>query len=154
MRMVAICIPLRIIMFDKPSTDRKNLKEIKQLLARVQVIRAPCELDLLLFLYRHPRALLTNERLAALVGYEPKQVDKATDEFIVARLLQRTHNAKHTSRMYLLDLHGEYEEDLIAILRLASTRQGRVDILEVLNSGQSRTGPQARQERGVPDAND
>jgi hypothetical protein len=122
------------------------------LLARVQVIRAPCELDLLLFLYRHPRALLTNQQLAALVGYDMDQVAKATDEFIIARLLQRSTNFKHESHMYLLELNGEYEEDLTAILIMASSRQGRVDILEVLNSGQSRTDRHVLQERQGPNA--
>jgi hypothetical protein len=51
--------------------------EVKRLLARVPLIEDACHLDLLLFLYRHPRALLTSAQLAGFVGYNPKDITKA-----------------------------------------------------------------------------
>ena len=126
-------------MSDNPSTNRPKLEETKRLLADIPVIRAACELDLLVFLHRHPRTLLTNEQLAAFVGYDVKQIAKAIDAFIDAGLLKRTQNAMHATRMYLLVLEGPQGKVLMALLELASTRQGRREILQLLGPGQSQT---------------
>ena len=50
------------------------MDETRGLLARVPVIRTACDLDLIVFLYRHPRMLLTSERLAEFLGYDIKEV--------------------------------------------------------------------------------
>ena len=83
------------------SNNRQQLEEVKQLLARLSVIRNGCDLDLLVFLYRHPRTLLTNEQIAAFVGRDMKQVAQSLDTFIEAGLLERTQNPTHAARMYL-----------------------------------------------------
>lgn len=118
-------------MSDKSSTNGPK-QNIPRLLAHAPVIVSPCELDLLVFLYRHPRTLLTNEQLAAFVGYDTKQIAKSVGAFIHAGLLERTQNSLHTARMYLLVLEGEESEGLKMLLRVASTREGRRDILQVL----------------------
>jgi hypothetical protein len=69
--------------------NRQQL-EVKQLLARLSLIRNGCDLDLLVFLYRHPRTLLTNEQIAAFVGRDMKQVAQSLDTFIEAGLMERT----------------------------------------------------------------
>jgi DNA-binding MarR family transcriptional regulator len=104
-------------------------------------IRDACALDLLVFLYRHPRTLLTSEQLAAFVGYDMKRVVQAMDAFIAAGLLERTQNPNHAARMYLLVLDGPERGGLTALLALASTRQGRKEILDTLRRGQSQTAP-------------
>lgn len=96
-------------------------------------MRAACDLDLLMFLHRHPRALLTSEQLAAFVGYDIKHVAKSLDAFIDAGLLERTQNPMHAARMYLLVLDGPQGGGLMALLKLASTRQGRQGILHALD---------------------
>jgi DNA-binding MarR family transcriptional regulator len=111
------------------------MQEIQRLLGCTPVIVGPCELDLLVFLYRHPRTLLTNEQLAAFVGYDMKQIAKSIDAFIDAGLLERTQNSLHAARMYLLVLQGEESGGLKTLLRMASTREGRRDILQVLAPG-------------------
>ena len=121
-------------MSDKRSTNDPT-QNIQKLLARTAVIAGPCELDLLLFLYRHPRTLLTNEQLAAFVGYDMKQIAKSIDAFIDAGLLERTQNSMHAARMYLLVLDGDESGGLKALLKIASTREGRRDILQVLAPG-------------------
>ena len=121
-------------MSDKRSTNGPT-QNIQQLLAHTPVIVGPCELDLLVFLYRHPHALLTNEQLAGFVGYEMKQIAKSVDAFIDAGLLERTQNSLHAARMYQLVLEGEDGGGLNALLRMASTREGRRDILQVLAPG-------------------
>ena len=122
------------VVSDKRSTNDPT-QNIQQLLARTAVIVGPCELDLLLFLYRHPRTLLTNEQLAAFVGYDMKQIAKSIDAFIDAGLLERAQNSLHVARMYLLVIEGEESGGLKTLLRMASTGEGRRDILRVLASG-------------------
>ena len=124
-------------MSGKPSTNRPHLDETKRLLAHLSFIRGACELDLLGFLYRHPRTFLTNEQLAAFVGYGMKPVAKGIEAFITAGLLKRTQNPSHAARFYFLVLDGPQGGGLKALLELASTRQGRRGILQLLGPGQS-----------------
>jgi hypothetical protein len=123
----------------KSSTDRQEQHEAKVLLARTPAIRGACELDLLGFLNRHPRTLLTSEQLAVFVGYDIKEVAKSIDVFIEAGLLGRTKNRLHAARMYCLILNGQQGDGLTALLELAGTKQGRRDILALL-------GPRPSQE--------
>lgn len=111
---------------------------MKRVLAHISVIRNRCDLDLIVFLYRHPRTLLTNEYLAAFVGYDMKQVAKSIDAFIEAALLKRIQTSMHAARMYLLVLDGPKGGGLTALLKLASTRQGRRDVLQLLDPGGSK----------------
>jgi hypothetical protein len=117
---------------------RNNLQEeIKRLLARTPVIGTACDLDLLVFLHRHPHSLLTNEQLAAFVGYDMKQVAESVEDFIEAGLLARTQNAKHAVRLYLLMFDGPQGGGLKSLLEIASTREGRRGILLLLHSRRS-----------------
>src|SRR5450432_4687947 len=120
------------MMADTSSTSRKEQEEARILLARTPVIRGACELDLLRFLQRHPRTLLTSEQIAVFVGYDMKQVAKSIEAFIEAGLLGRTKNRLHSARMYSLELNGQQGEGLARLLELAGTKQGRRDLLEVL----------------------
>jgi DNA-binding MarR family transcriptional regulator len=121
------------------STSRPSMEDIKQLLAGASVIRSACELDLLVFFHRHPRALLTSEQVAAFLGYEMKKIAKAIEAFIEQGLIERTQNPTHAARLYVLMLNGPQRGGLISLLNLASTRQGRQNILALLGSGQSET---------------
>ena len=120
-------------------TSRRNKKDLQRLLACIPVITGPCELDLLVFFYRHPRSILTNEQLAALVGYDTKQIAHAIEAFIGAGLLERTQTSMHAARMYVLAPEGPQLGGFKTLLDLASTRQGRHDTLELLTPG--RAGP-------------
>jgi hypothetical protein len=119
---------------DKRSSDVPNDKVIEAILARNPVVAGACELDLLLFLYRHPRTLLTNEQLAAFVGYDTKQIARAMDAFIGAGLLERKQTSLHAARMYLLLLESPQTGGLQTLLDFASTQQGRRDILQIMIS--------------------
>jgi hypothetical protein len=81
--------------------------------------------------------LLTNEQIAAFVGYDMKQVAQSLEGFIEAGLLERTQNSMHAARMYRLELDGPKGGGFHTLLELASTREGRREILEALNSGRS-----------------
>lgn len=129
-------------MNDRPSAHHPKLDETNRLLARVRIIRRACELDVLVFLHRHPRTLLTIEQLATFVGYDMKEVAKVVEAFIDVGLLERTQNPNHAARMYLLALNGPQGGGLTELLRLALTRQGRRDVLQILGSQQSQTKSQ------------
>jgi DNA-binding MarR family transcriptional regulator len=129
-----------------PFKNRRQAEETERLLARTPVIQGACELDLLVFLHRHPRTMLTTEKLAAFVGHDMKRVAKALDTFIAAGLVERIQNPMHAARMYLLVLNGPDGKSLNLLLELASTREGRREILEALNAGGSRTERDATQE--------
>lgn len=101
------------------------------------MVRNACDLDLLVFLYRHPRTLLTSEQLAAFVGYDIKQIAKSLEAFIEAGLLERTQNPMHAARMYLLELDGPHHGGIRELLKLASTRNGRRGVLHALDPARS-----------------
>lgn len=117
-----------------PSRKQLDPAEIRRLLARTPLIRNSGDLDLLVFFYRHPRTLLTSEQIAAFVGRDMKVVAEALDTFIAAGFVERLHNPTHAARMYLLVVHGPEGKGLKRLLELASTRQGRQEILAILNS--------------------
>ena len=117
-----------------PPGDRK--REEQRLLARTPVIQSACDLDLLVFLHRHPRMLLTTEQLARFVGYDLKDIAKALEAFIEAGLLRRTaQQSAHAAGLFLLLLDGPQGPGLSALLEMVSTREGRERIIEALNGG-------------------
>ena len=86
-----------------PFNDQAQPEQIKQLLLRAPVIQNACDLDLLVFLHRHPRTLLTSEQVSALVGYNLREIAKSIDAFIEAGLLERTaQQSMHAARMFVL----------------------------------------------------
>jgi hypothetical protein len=120
---------------NRPSAESK---ELAQLLAGLPLIHSSCDVDLLLFLYRHPRTLLTNEQLTKFVGYSMKEVAAGLDAFANAGFLQRSAQpSSHAARMYFLVLDSQNGGDVQALLELASTREGRLRILNALNEGES-----------------
>jgi hypothetical protein len=108
------------------------------MLDRIRGIRHACDLDLLLFFYRHPRALLPGERIAAYVGYDRGQVAKSLDGLTVAGLLTRSQNPSHAARLYVLELHVLPGGLLSSFLKIAATRQGRLEVMRLLGSGPGR----------------
>ena len=91
----------------------------------------PCDLDLLLFLNRHPRAIMSSEQLAAFVGYDLVQVAKSLDVLEAAAVLRRSSNPTHVGRLYTLvpERGGSW---LPALVRMASTPDGRRRLLGLL----------------------
>jgi hypothetical protein len=113
---------------------RAEAKQIEHLLADASLVRNSCDLDLFLFLHRHPRTLLTSEQIAAFVGYPMNQVADSLDMFIASGLLDRIQNAMHPARMYLLQLDGPQGDGPKRLLELASTRLGLEGIIKALRS--------------------
>ena len=102
----------------------------QHLLARIGVLRHPCDLDLLLFFDRHPHSLLTTERLAAYVGYDLDQVARSLDRLTDAGLLKCSQNPTRAARMYVLQTPGTAW--LASLIDIASTDDGRRRLLEAM----------------------
>jgi hypothetical protein len=107
---------------------------------RIGVVRHPCDLDLLVFFVRHPRALMTSEQLAAFVGYDLTRISASLDVLIGARLLSRTQHPAHAARWYEFTPHEASGDWLPPLVRLASTREGRLALKEALRSGRAQGG--------------
>ena len=108
------------------------------LLDRLHGVRHACDLDLLLFFQRHPRALLTGERLVTVLGYEREQVAKSLDGLIEAGLITRSQNPSHAARLYVLQLGGAQGGTLSSVLKIAATREGRRAVLQLLEPAKNR----------------
>jgi len=105
-------------------------RPFEHLLGSIGVLRHPCDLDLLLFFHRHPRAILTSERLAAYVGYDLNQLGRSLDLLTDAGLLTRSQNPTHAARLYVLNAP---ETGWLAwVLEIASTREGRKKLLQTM----------------------
>jgi hypothetical protein len=119
---------------------RMTSKRVEELLDRVECVKHPCDLDLLLFFYRHPRAFLLGERLAQYVGYEFPQVAQSLDTLITAGLLRPSPNSPHLARLYVLTPGSRLGGWLASLLRFATTRDGRLAVIETLKQRQSSPG--------------
>lgn len=108
-------------------------QDLRAILDRIQGIRLACDLDLLLFFYRHPRALLTSDLVVAYLGYGPEQVAKSLERLIEAGLVTRSQSPSHAAQLYTLELGGD-SGPLSSLLRIASTREGRLDVKQLLAS--------------------
>jgi hypothetical protein len=114
------------------------------MLSRIPSVRQACDLDLLLFFYRHPCALLTNEQLVSYLGYDREQVAKSLDGLIAARLVTRSQNPSHAARLYALETGAVPGGLLSSFLKLAATRQGRQDAMRLLEPDPARTSSGTR----------
>ena len=101
----------------------------------------------MLFFYRHPRALLTNERLATCAGYDREPIAKALDGLIAGGLLKQTGSRSNTVHLYVLELSGPAHEALASLLEFAVTRDGRRSVMRLLATSSDRpplTGAEQR----------
>ena len=107
--------------------------DLRSELERIPGIRQPCDLDLLLFFYRHPLSLLTSDQLAAIVGYERKLIASTLEGLIASGLLSRSLNTSHTSRrLYALKVEEAADGRLLQLLQIAGTRPGRQELMRLL----------------------
>ena len=102
----------------------------QHLLARIGVLRHPCDLDLLLFFHRHPHSLLTTDRLAAYVGYDLNQIARSLDRLTDAGFLKCSQNPTRDARMYVLLTPGTAW--LVSLIDIASTPDGRRRLLDAM----------------------
>jgi hypothetical protein len=125
-------------------------EDARILLGSLGAIRHPCDLDLLLFFYRHPRALLTAESLVSYLGHPHDRVAKSLDGLIAADLLRRSQNPSRSARLYELNLDAGPGSQLAALLKIAATPQGRKEVMRLLAPGPDvAAGPNVRRKAGL-----
>jgi DNA-binding MarR family transcriptional regulator len=116
---------------------RMTPKLIGHLLERIECLKDPCDLDLLLFFYRHPRAYLIGERLAQYVGYDLPQIGRSLDTLSTAGLLRRSPDSSRPVRLYVLTPGSALGGWVASLLRFAATREGRLAVIHVLKQQRS-----------------
>jgi DNA-binding IclR family transcriptional regulator len=108
-------------------------KRIGDLLDRIGCLEHPCDLDLLLFFYRHPQAFLKSERLAEYVGYDLRQVERSLETLMTAGLLRQSPDSTRPARLYVLTRsRSPLGGWLSSLLRIAATREGRLAVNHAL----------------------
>ena len=107
-------------------------RRIEDLLDRIGCLKHPCDLDLLLFFHRHPRAYLISESLAQYVGYDLPQVEQSLEALINAGLLRKSPDSTHPARVYVLARGSALGGWLSSLLRSAATRKGRLAVIHAL----------------------
>ena len=73
------------------------------------------------------------------MGHDIKEIAKSLEAFIEAGLLERTQNPMHAARMYLLVLDGPHHDGIRDLLKFASTRSGRRNVLLALDVPRSQS---------------
>jgi len=123
-------------------------QQIRAWLDTTDAIRSACDLDLLRFFTRHSHALLTTEQIANFVGYDRSELDEALGHLLNGGFVSRLRGGEADADLY------EYSWDraaaataagasLSSVLELASTRDGRLAVLDALKP--------PRKGRGVTD---
>jgi DNA-binding IclR family transcriptional regulator len=112
-------------------------KRIGDLLDRIGCLGHACDLDLLLFFYRHPQAYLKSERLAVYVGYDLPQVERSLETLMTAGLLRQSPDSTRPARLYVLTRSSStLGGSLSSLLRIAATREGRLAVIRALKQRQ------------------
>jgi hypothetical protein len=113
-------------------------KRIGDLLDRIGCLEHPCDLDLVLFFYRHPQAFLKSERLAQYVGYDLPQVERSLETLMTAGLLRQSPDSTRPARLYVLTRSSSPLGGwLSSLLRIAATREGRLAVIHALTQRRS-----------------
>ncbi|HEY0874888.1 MAG TPA: hypothetical protein VGD94_15550 [Vicinamibacterales bacterium] len=108
-----------------------TIEEARTLLDYASVLREPADFDLLVFFARHPRTLLASESLAALLGYELKDIARSLEALLECGLLKRTQTSAHAARLYVFAAEAQ-PEWLPPLLKMAATRTGRLALRQLL----------------------
>ena len=111
--------------------------QARALLRRVPALQHPCDLDLLVFFAKHPRALMSSEQLAQLLGYPLKEIARSLDALLAAGLLTRTQHPARLARLYVFVTGGANGGSLQAVVEFASTRKGRLALRRALPNSQA-----------------
>jgi len=125
-------------------------EQARRVMERIGVLRDPCDLDLLLFFVRHPRALLTSDQIASFLGYDVKRIGDSLDILLSARLLTRSQNPTHAARMYVFNVGGMGPNGgwLPSLVDMVSTRDGRLAMREALiEQSRGKSGERVERER-------
>ena len=133
----------------EPPTD-VDRHAARRLLEQVALFTRPCDLDLAVFFARHPRSLLSSDSLSAFLGYALKDVAESLDVLLAAGFLRRRQTSAHAARLYELTNEHSGDDWLARVMALASTRHGRLALLEEIARRQGDAGTVATQSEAAP----
>ena len=110
----------------------------------LDVLDRPCDLDVLLFLHRHPRALMTADDLARRVGHPVEVVRRSLSALCRGGLMASSEPAMTAEpsgvRLYR-SVVGAWDDLLPAILWVASSPEGRHALRRALELKRARPLP-------------
>jgi predicted transcriptional regulator len=112
----------------------------------LKLLHSPCDLDVLLFAARHPRALLAVDDIARAVGHDPEDVRVAIETLTVAGLITRTKMRRHADDGGVLFYEftpGTWDAMLPALCWVAASANGRRALLQALLRRKIGSGPVA-----------
>lgn len=112
------------------------------LLERINSVQDQTDIDLLLFFFRHPNAFLTVEFLAAAVGHDRGRVEKSLEGLIEAGLIEQTKGRTLATHSFLF--RPAARESVVALLEIASSRPGRLALLEALQQRATTVPPKRK----------
>ena len=93
-----------------------TLDDARRLLDRIDVLRHPCDLDLLIFFARHPRSLLASQQLAVMLGYEFTRIAASLDVLLRAGLVTLSETPPYAGQMFVFnpsDAHAGWLPELL-----------------------------------------
>jgi hypothetical protein len=117
--------------------------DAQTLLDRIETLRHPCDLDLLIFFVKHPNTLMASEQLAAFMGYDLKRLESSLNVLLEAGLITRSQNRAQVARMFVLATDGIHGRWLPALVTAASTPTGRLALLEALKRRAAEGSPRS-----------
>jgi hypothetical protein len=124
------------------------MDDARALLDRIPELQRPCDLDLLMFFAKHPRTLIAGEQLAQLLGYQLSEIARSRDVLLAAGFLTRIHNPTRRPRLYVFATGDEDGRSVPALVALASTREGRLALRQVLASAPAAVADSSRSRAG------
>ena len=130
-----------------------TLDHARRLLEGIDVLRNPCDLDLLVFFARHPLTLLANEQLALLLGYESTDIATSLGLLRRAGLLIASENPTYVAQKYIFAAGNPKAKWLPELLQRASTRDGRLVLIRAMivrSAVESRAVPRVERTTGEP----
>jgi DNA-binding MarR family transcriptional regulator len=98
---------------------------VNELAALLAMLHSPCDLDVLLFFHRHPRAFLSTLELAQNVGYDTADIDASIEKLIMAGLVTPSKSREGTTARLYEFTPGRWASVLSSLLWVASTADGR-----------------------------
>ena len=110
----------------------KRWDDAQTLIDRIAALRHPCDLDLLIFFVKHPHTLMGSEQLATFMGYDINQLACSLDVLLESGLITRSQTRAQVARLYVLATDGVHGGWLPALVKVASTPDGRQALMEVL----------------------
>lgn len=116
-------------------------EQIRAWLVTTGAVRSACDLDLLRFFTRHSSAMLTTDQIANFVGYSRSEIDEALEHLLSGGLVTRLRGRAADVDLYVMEVSagGSSSASLSSLLELASTRDGRLTVIDALKPRRTAT---------------